>query len=178
MTPADLAAVEAIALALYPDLPERPAIYAERLALAPDGCLVLAAERSPDVAGYAVTHPWHGNAPPPLDSLLGEVPRPPPAWHVHDVALRPSARGRGLAASALRHIGIVAAAAGAARLTLVAIGGKADFWRHAGFAPVATGDAPALASYGADALFMAAPVTAASTVAAPALARGTGRRTA
>jgi len=178
MTPADLAAVEVIALALYPDLPERPAIYAERLALAPDGCLVLAAARSPDIVGYAVTHPWHGDAPPPLDSLLGEVPRPPPAWHVHDVAVLPSARGRGFAARALRQIGGRAAAAGAAWLTLVAIGGKADFWRRAGFAPVANGDAPALASYGADALFMAASVAAIATGDPPTRAAPIGRRTA
>jgi len=64
MTEADLPAVQAMADRLHPHHPEAPAVFAERLALAPAGCRVLAGGGG--VPGYAVPHPWTGTAPPPL----------------------------------------------------------------------------------------------------------------
>ncbi|NEW95116.1 GNAT family N-acetyltransferase, partial [Rhodopseudomonas sp. BR0M22] len=40
MTPADLPAVDAIAAVVHAAYPEDAAVFAERLALHPDGCLV------------------------------------------------------------------------------------------------------------------------------------------
>lgn len=147
MVPADLAAVEALARVLYPDHPEAPAVFAERLALAPEGCLVLA----PDglLLGYAVTHPWNGLAPPPLDTLLGALPAAATAWHIHDVALAPEARGAGHAAAVVR------AVSAGRRTTLVALADAVPYWTRQGFRDAPCGDAAALASYGDGARFMA-----------------------
>jgi ribosomal protein S18 acetylase RimI-like enzyme len=139
MTEADLPGVVALAEAVHPHHPEEPAIFAERLALAPEGCWVLG-----DAQGYALAHPWTGLAPPPLDTLLGAVPEGP--WHLHDIALRPAARGAGQAARLLARWPVA---------TLVAIAGTGGYWARQGFREVPCDDPAALASYGAGARFMA-----------------------
>jgi len=154
MNAADLPAVERIAEQLHPGYPEHPAVFAERLALAPGGCWVLAAPTGQTLLGYAVTHPWTGRGPPRLNALLGGVPRPAPAWHIHDVALLPAARGGGRAVSVLRRVLARALAAGCARATLVAIAGKSAYWQRLGFRPAVAADPPAMASYGPGATFM------------------------
>jgi ribosomal protein S18 acetylase RimI-like enzyme len=152
MTEADLPAVQAMADRLHPHHPESPAVFAERLALAPAGCLVLAAGAR--LLGYAVTHPWTGTAPPPLDALLGALPEQPGAWHVHDIALDPAARGGGHALAVLRAL---LTASPLPRATLVAIPGTGNYWTRQGFRDTPPDDAAALASYGAGARFMERP---------------------
>jgi ribosomal protein S18 acetylase RimI-like enzyme len=142
MQVADLAAVVALADRLHPHYPESPAVYAERLALAPDGCHVLADGTA--LFGYAVAHPWTGLAPPPLDSLLGALP--PGPWHLHDIALAPPAQGAGHAAALLRQW---------PQATLVAIPGTSGYWERQGFRDAPCTDPAALASYGKGARFMA-----------------------
>ena len=142
----DLPAVNGIADRVHPAFPERPAIPAERLALYPNGCLVL--ERDGAVMGYAVSHPWHGK-PPALDTLLGQLPITPATYYLHDLALLPAARGNGAAAVAwlIRQ----AARENLATLSLVAVNDSVGFWQRQGFA--VTGPAPT--SYGAAAACMA-----------------------
>ena len=152
MTEADLPAVQAMADRLHPHHPEAPAVFAERLALAPTGCRVLAG--GDVLLGYAVTHPWTGTAPPPLDALLGALPTQPGAWHIHDIALDPAARNGGHAAAVLRAL---LAASPSPRATLVAISGTGAYWARQGFHDAPVGDAAALATYGAGARFMARP---------------------
>ncbi|TDH63930.1 GNAT family N-acetyltransferase [Dankookia rubra] len=152
MTEADLSAVQVLADRLHPDYPESPVVFAERLALAPAGCRVLAADTR--LLGYAITHPWTGTAPPPLGAVLGALPPRPGVWHIHDIALDPAARGGGHAATVLRAL---LAASPLPRATLVAIPGTAGYWARQGFRDAAVGDAAALASYGAGARFMARP---------------------
>jgi ribosomal protein S18 acetylase RimI-like enzyme len=139
MTEADLPGVVALAGAVHPHHPEAPAVFAERLALAPEGCWVLG-----EGQGYALAHPWTGLAPPPLDTLLGAVPEGP--WHLHDIALAPAARGAGHAARLLARWPAA---------TLVAIAGTGRYWARQGFRRVPCADPAALASYGAGARFMA-----------------------
>jgi len=153
MRASDLAMVEAIAEALHPDHPERPEVFAERLALAPGGCRVLADEVGA-LHGYAVTHPWGTESPPALDVLLGRLPPRAAAWHIHDIAVLPAARGLGHAARLLHEFCTGAAARGYALATLVAIAGKGGYWERHGFRPIAPRDPAALDSYGAGALFM------------------------
>lgn len=150
MTPADLPAVLALAAALHPHHPESPAVFAERLALAPEGCWLLGEGR-----GYAIAHPWAGAAPPPLDTLLGVLPVRPDALHLHDIALDPAMRGAGHAASIVAALLRAAEGRGLRRATLVAVDGKDAYWARQGFRPIAGAEGPALASYGEDAVAMA-----------------------
>jgi ribosomal protein S18 acetylase RimI-like enzyme len=152
MTEADLPAMVALADRLHPHHPESPAVFAERRALAPQGCRVLAL--GDRLLGYAIGHPWTGEGPPPLDSLLGALPAWPGAWHLHDIALDPAARGAGHAAALLRSL---PANPSLPRMTLVAIPGTGAYWARQGFRDAPVDDAAALATYGEGARFMARP---------------------
>lgn len=149
MIEADLPAVVALADLAHPHHPESPAVFAERRALAPAGCRVLA--RGGGLLGYAISHPWTGEAPPPLDTRLGGLPARPGAWHIHDIALRPEARGSGHAVAVLRTL---LAASPLPRATLVALPGTGGTWARQEFRPAPSADPAALASYGEGARFM------------------------
>lgn len=153
MTGGDLGAVAAIAREVHAAHPERDAVFAERLALFARGCLVLA--RAAEAAGYAIAHPWRHRAPPALDILLGALPARPDCLYLHDVALRPAARGAGRGAALVTRLVQLARDEGLARLALVALPGTESFWRGQGFVPTRP-PAPAakLAGYGRGALAM------------------------
>lgn len=156
MAPSDLPAVGAMAAAIHPGYPEDDAVFAERLALHPAGCRLLAAGEH--AAGYVISHPWRG-APPALDTLLGSVPADADHYYIHDLALLPASRGTGAAAAIVGDLRRHARSLGLARLSLVAVNGSGPFWRRQGFADLPAGDAAAkLASYGGGACLMACPV--------------------
>jgi ribosomal protein S18 acetylase RimI-like enzyme len=135
MTGADLAAVAQLEAACHAPLPpEGEALFAERLALFPAGCL--AAEDGAGLAGYAVAHPWRQGSAPALGERLGALPAAPDVLHLHDLALAPRARGRGLVPEAVARLVALARAEGLARLSLVAVHGTAPLWTRQGFRAV------------------------------------------
>jgi ribosomal protein S18 acetylase RimI-like enzyme len=145
----DLDGVVAVARIAFPDHPERRACFAERLALAPDSCFVLADAQ--DITGYLVAYPWPMEAIPPLDTLLGSLPEERGAWYLHDLALLPAARGGGHARSGLALL----FARIDAPIALVSVNESAAFWQAQGFAPRETPALRAkLASYGPQARYM------------------------
>lgn len=103
--------------------------------LSPETCFVV--ESDGDVAGYAITVPHpSGSAP-----ALGRPPESAPMWtrttniHLHDLALSPSQRGKGLARLLLHRLERESAARGFQTISLVAVGARTDFWAAAGFVP-------------------------------------------
>jgi GNAT superfamily N-acetyltransferase len=150
MEAGDLAAVDAVATLIHTAYPEDAAVFAERLALCPPGCLVLA--EGDALAGYVVSHPWNDGAPPKLDRLLGRLPDPATAWYIHDLALLPDARGGGHAGAIVTRLAETARSAGLARMRLVAVSGSVPFWRRHGFHELPS--AGRLASYGPEARLM------------------------
>lgn len=148
MRTADLASVVALADQIHRDHPERPEVFAERLALAPATCFALA--KGDALLGYALAHPWAG-APPKLDSLLGAPPARPDHLYLHDVALTRAARGRGAARAVVATLDSVARRLGLGEMRLIAVSGSAPAWARLGFRD---SDAPRPASYGADARAM------------------------
>ncbi len=141
MRAADLAAVEPLSEIIHPSFPEGPEIFAERLALSPATCFVLA---NPEIHGYLIAHPWSG-PPPPLNTLLGTLPKAPEHLYIHDLALLPSTRGQGHGAT------IVARLTGP--IALVSIGNARPFWQAQGFHPAPL-PAEKLASYGPTGVYM------------------------
>ncbi len=131
MVAADLPAVMAAAAEVHPDYPEGEAVFAERLALHPAGCLVLAGGEG--LGGYVLSHPWRLGQVPALDSLLGALPDDADAYYIHDLALLPTARGGGAASDCVSRLATHASASGFARMALVAVGNSAGFWRRQGF---------------------------------------------
>jgi ribosomal protein S18 acetylase RimI-like enzyme len=134
MTLIDLPAVMATAAQVHPGYPEDEAVFAERLELAPQGCLCLGDGGA--LAGYVVSHPWQTGQPPALNTLLGTIPADVADWYIHDLALLPQARGSGAGGSIIAYLADLAASAGCTRLALVAVNDSVGFWEHHGFRAV------------------------------------------
>jgi len=158
MTPQDLDEVKVLADAIHVAHPEDMDVFAERQRLYPQGCLVLVEHGH--LVGYALTHPWRLNEPPPLNSSLSEIPRHPTTYYLHDVALLPEGRGKGYAAQAVEELARHAQAAGFSNLSLVAVNGSQKFWERLGFRTMAAqGLEEKLSSYGSDAVLMRRDLT-------------------
>lgn len=153
MQATDLAAVQAIAGVVHVAHPEQPAVFAERLRLAPATCLVCRGESGPPL-GYALAHPWDGS-PPALDTLLGKLPATPRLLYIHDIALLEAARGRGAAAEIVALLAAQARRERLLQLALVAVNGTHVLWRRHGFRDTADATLSGkLATYGGDAVYM------------------------
>lgn len=158
MTPWDLDGVTAVAKLSFPDHPEDYACFANRLALNPDGCFVLAGEaRGEDapIMGYLVAYPWRRNAAPPLNTLIDAIPEDADVVYLHDLALYPAARGGGHTRPIVERLAERSKAAGWRDIALVAVNEATAFWGRHGFeVQNPPGMAEKLASYGADARYM------------------------
>ncbi len=147
----DVPAISHVAAVGHPGLPERDAVFEERIRLSPDGCFVLA--DGAHVLGYILSHRWRRGAPPDLDTLLGVIPTDADCWYLHDIALLPAARGSGAAKAIAAQLETQARAAGLSAMALVAVGDAAPLWRKLGYADAClpTGK---LARYGEGAAYM------------------------
>lgn len=161
MTAQDLDRVQELADRIHLDHPEDPEVFAERLALYPQGCHVL--EEDGRIVGYAIAHPWRFGEPPPLNSQLRAIPTDADTYYLHDVALLPRGRGKGLAAQGAELIAEHARAAGFANMSLVAVNNSQTFWKRLGFRVASVpGLDTKLLSYGSDAALMKRDLTEAS----------------
>lgn len=150
----DLGGVVAVAASAFPGHFERPACFAERLALFPQGCFVLATADA--LKGYLIAYPWPEGEIPPLNSLLGGLPAARDWLYLHDLALHPDARGQGHARPIVERLVAEARGWGIGCIALVSVNDTVPFWRGMGFAPL-PGDAAIickLESYGAGSAYM------------------------
>lgn len=149
----DLPAISVLSDSVHGDYSEDIAIYAERLALYPSGCLTL--WLGDWTAGYLISHPWHRDKPPALNQAIGAIPATADTYYLHDIALLPDARGRGAGRAATDLVCGFARQAGFQDVTLMAINGADQFWASVGFARVNAADMTAQpSSYGAGAYLM------------------------
>jgi ribosomal protein S18 acetylase RimI-like enzyme len=157
MTEADLDAVCAVARTAFPNHPEDREVFADRLALNPGGCFVLAAGEGP-ARGYLIAYPWRLDEAPALNTVVGRLPEAPDVLYLHDLALAPDARGGGHAARIVERLAQQAAQARWPAIALVAVNRAAPFWAGLSFEPRDTPEMTAkLASYGEGARYMVRP---------------------
>ncbi len=150
MAAADLAAVAAIERDSHNPLPpEGEAVFADRLAAFPRGCFVVGPDRT--VEGYAIAHPWRLGAVPALGLARIVLPPEPDCLWLHDIALRPALRGRGLIPALLGLLDALARERALPVLALTAVHGTAALWARHGFAPTTAAAEIARDSYGATA---------------------------
>ena len=153
MQPHDLPTVIGLAEHVHEDYPEDDAIFAERLALYPQGCFLLSAGGEP--CGYILSHPWGYAAPPELNCLLGTIPSAPDTYYIHDLAILERGRGLGAGAVMTDKIAAHASSEGFDNISLVAVGGSNPFWAAQGFREVVIEAlTPKLRSYDETAAFM------------------------
>ena len=153
----DLDRLNAVAQGIHPGLPERPAVFAEKIGLFPEGCRKFLWQGQ--MLGYGIAHPWQRDAIPPLDAFLRTLPSNPDCLYLHDVALAPEARGKGGLQRYMDYIKGVARVQGLASLALVSVYGTAGMWSRFGFAE--SDSEPLhdkLMSYGNGARYMICPL--------------------
>ncbi len=154
MAESDLDAVAAIAFVSFPDHFEGRPMFANRLALAAQGCFVLA-EADGEAVGYAVSYPWRIDGAPPVNSLIEVLPDDADVIYLHDLALRPDVRGTGATRGIVEQLADQARSRRWSAIALVAVNDAVGFWMKQGF-EVRENDAvrAKLASYGPDARYM------------------------
>ncbi|BEV15062.1 GNAT family N-acetyltransferase [Herbaspirillum sp. DW155] len=153
----DLSRVMHIAAQVHEAYFEAQEVFAERLALFPQGCRIAMASEAPeDVIGYAFMHPARYGHAPALNTLLGGLDGAD-CLHLHDVALLPQARGSGLGRALVEELLRLCVLSGLPRATLVAVHASSAYWQASGFTVDALADVPegrGLESYGAEACYM------------------------
>ncbi|WGM32759.1 GNAT family N-acetyltransferase [Brevundimonas sp. NIBR11] len=157
MTEADLDRVAEIAVIGFPNHFEGRPMFANRLALNPQGCFVL--ESGAGLEGYIVAYPWRAEAAPTLNTLIETIPAGAGVMYLHDLALTPAVRGQGWSKPAVQAVVDLAKTGDWATIALVAVNDAVDFWRGHGFEVRETPEMAAkLTSYGSDARYMTRPV--------------------
>ena len=152
MNESDIPGVLRVADKIHADLPENEFVFRERLNLFPEGCLVFT--ENGEVGGYVISHPVRHGQPSALNSLLGEVTPDADQYYIHDLAILPGFRGRGLAAECICKLLDIAKRY--PTTCLISVYGTAPFWARYGFAPTPV-DAvmeEKLRGYGEDATYL------------------------
>ncbi|MFB9264359.1 GNAT family N-acetyltransferase [Bradyrhizobium erythrophlei] len=153
MTTSDLSDVSAIAGRVHIDYPEDDEIFAERLALYPNGCFTL--RSGGHAVGYVISHPWHFLKPPGLNEFLKEIPRAATTYYIHDLALLPEARKSRTASAMIETLAAHAKDQHDANMSLVAVNNSVRFWERHRFKIVREPSLDAkLKSYDGNARFM------------------------
>jgi ribosomal protein S18 acetylase RimI-like enzyme len=137
---------------VHPELPESEAIFAERVRLYPEGCLALV--EGDKFYGYAISHPIRHRQPPALNSFLEEIAADANQYYIHDLAILPKVRGRGLAQQCIDKL--IAIGQHFPTTCLVSVYDTAPFWSRFGFERVEINEAlrEKLLEYCEDAVYM------------------------
>ncbi|RFB78421.1 GNAT family N-acetyltransferase [Methylovirgula sp. 4M-Z18] len=153
MALSDVPVVHELARIVHPSFPEDEAVFAERLVLFPQGCLVLPG--ADGLQGYMISHPYPARAVPKLNARLGAIPDGATVYYIHDLALSRATRGLRQGAAIAQYVKAIACGLGFADMALVAVNGSERFWHGQGFRAVEDAAlAQALLGYGADAQYM------------------------
>ena len=141
-----------VAEKIHPGLPESDEVFAERIKHFPEGCLALIeGDKGDQLYGYAISHPIRFRQPPALDSLLGEIVPDANQYYIHDLAILPEVRGRGLAQECIEKL--LNLGKRYKTTCLVSVYGTTPFWGRFGFVPVEM-EKNKLLDNGADAAYL------------------------
>ena len=129
MTSEDISSVYNISLCLH-SLYEDPEIFQERRSLSKGSYVLVVAEK---VVGYLISHPYRKDTYPPLNTLIHEIPENADTWYIHDLAILPEFRGRGMVRLVLEEVKALALVQGIQEMSLVSVYGTEAFWTKMGF---------------------------------------------
>jgi hypothetical protein len=130
-TATDLPGIQKLSDEMHSSLPERPEVFAEKLALFQRGCFVLTWYEA--MVGYSFSYPWVLKSIPPLDRLLGALPHSPECLFIHYVVIQNHARGYGAARVLVDLLVELARRDGLSYLVLVSVYGTYPLWARFGF---------------------------------------------
>lgn len=153
----DIKSLARVADKIHPDLPESDSVFAERVELFPEGCLGLWWEKGKgnELCGYVISHPIRRLQPPALNSLLGNIASDADQYYIHDLAILPKLRARGLAQECINNK-LFAIAKRYPTTCLISVYGTEPFWSRFGIVLVQIDDVLGgkLLDYGDDAIYL------------------------
>lgn len=155
----DLPAALELQKEAYPSfLVEEEAVFVSRIDLAASYCF--AAWHDEKLLGYILAHGWTRQSPPALGALLA-AGVPSEVLFIHDLAVSPSGRVRGIGQKLITRVIDRAAQDGLCSAELIAVEGAANYWRQFGFAEPAVPVAllEKLRTYGSLARWMTREIT-------------------
>jgi predicted N-acetyltransferase YhbS len=134
--PDDLPALHRLEAETYePALHESDAAFLRLIALFPDGAFGVF--DGPELCAYALGVPLPAGSVLNLRQPLDALPPRADMLYIHDVAVAPTHRGRGLARRLAVSLLDLARDRGLPTCELVSVQGSAPFWQRFGFEPVA-----------------------------------------
>ncbi|MCL1096788.1 GNAT family N-acetyltransferase [Shewanella gelidii] len=123
--------IESIQTACYPQLPPESLVCLQsKWRLSPETCFVFM--QNEEIVGYCLAHPWQRQLPPDLNTKVSARPAYD-CLYLHDIAILPKARKRGLAELTLQTLKQQATTLSLAHLALVSIPEAQQYWRNQGF---------------------------------------------
>ena len=135
LTLADVPALGRLEAELYlPSLHESEEAFSRLITLFPDGCL--GAFDGEGLCGYGLAVPMPAGATLALKAPLTAIPRDADALYIHDVAVAPRWRRRGVAARLVAALLAAGERNGLRRADLVAVQAAEPFWERMGFVRV------------------------------------------
>ena len=133
---------------------ESGASFGSKLAASPAACFV--ARDCGGACGYLVSVPALINSPPALHAPAYAVPPSPDTLYLHDLAVRPDARGKDVARTLIKRFFAALAASGLAWASLPSVNDTAAFRKRYGFSEAAPSafEAERVGTYGENAVYM------------------------
>ncbi|WP_250404367.1 GNAT family N-acetyltransferase [Streptomyces cellostaticus] len=153
ITEADWPQVAALEAGAYADTPLTEGEAGLRSRTSAGTCFVL--DLDGRLAGYVLALPYPMFRYPDLHRPE-RVAHRSPNLHLHDLVVSAPLRRGGLGSRLVRHLHRAAGTRGYRTMSLIAVAGKESFWRANGYRPHPGARPPA--GYGADAVYMSAPV--------------------
>lgn len=110
---------------------ERSDVFAEKIRLFPSGCFVAFVDGL--CGGYVFSHPWFKDRCVLLDSPIDLLPSASDYYYLHDCAVAPQARSRGVGEKLIKEVMKTAGTIGARNLQLVSVQQSQNYWGRFGF---------------------------------------------
>lgn len=120
----------------YPQIsPESLSVMQSKWHIGADFCRVAAVQTEgkvqPQLAGYALAHPYALGSAPKLEQILGR--QTASALYIHDIAVAPSHHGHGIAAQLFQQLCELAQLHHCQTLHLVSLASAVNYWLKQGF---------------------------------------------
>ncbi len=129
--------------------PESESVLRNKFVLSPSSCMVAVDDEQ--VVGCCLAYPWLPEAVPPLHEEIVSSPDSDNLF-IHDMAVLPTCRGKGVASFLCRSLFEVANTSGFATMSLVAVQNAMPFWNKFGFR--SNRKIPLQKDYGTESMFM------------------------
>lgn len=128
----DLKQVLDIQIEVYPPgLQENAATFEDKFSLKPSG--IFGAFLEDVLCGYILSHPWSADRVVPLGLARTVLPAKADCVYIHDLAVRPSHRGRGIARLLVDRVFEFGGSLSLGTYTLMAVQSSEPFWSRFGF---------------------------------------------